>query len=140
MNITAREQAQAFDQLGSHVIGLSERLERVEHNVGSDGLRDAVKALHQGLSRVADQITETANQSNGAPAITGFAPTIGNVGTAVTITGANFDTIANDKVKFNVGLAIVSSATGTSITTTATCRHRPWAHHRWNTNGNRRQH
>ena len=63
MNITAREQAQAFDQLGSHVIGLSERLERVEHNVGSDGLRDAVKALHQGLSRVADQITETANQS-----------------------------------------------------------------------------
>jgi localization factor PodJL len=63
MNITAREQSQAFDQLGSHVVGLSERLERLEHNASSDGLRDAVKALHQGLSRLADQITETANQS-----------------------------------------------------------------------------
>ena len=63
MNITAREQSQAFDQLGAHVVGLSERLERLEHNASSDGLRDAVKALHQGLSRLADQITETANQS-----------------------------------------------------------------------------
>jgi len=63
MNITAREQAQAFDQLGSHVVGISDRLERVERNVGNEGLRDAVKALHQGLSRLADQITETANQS-----------------------------------------------------------------------------
>ncbi len=63
MNISAREQAQAFDQLGTHVVDISERLERVERNVGNDGLRDAVKALHQGLSRLADQITETANQS-----------------------------------------------------------------------------
>jgi localization factor PodJL len=63
MNITAREQAQAFDQLGTHVVGISDRLERVERSVGSEGLRDAVKALHQGLSRLADQITETANQS-----------------------------------------------------------------------------
>jgi localization factor PodJL len=63
LNITAREQAQAFDQIGSHVVGISERLERVERNVGSEGLRDAVKALHQGLSRLADQITETANRS-----------------------------------------------------------------------------
>jgi localization factor PodJL len=63
MNIAAREQAQAFDQLGTHVVGISDRLERVERSVGSEGLRDAVKALHQGLSRLADQITETANQS-----------------------------------------------------------------------------
>ncbi|MDE2163842.1 MAG: SEL1-like repeat protein [Alphaproteobacteria bacterium] len=63
MNVAAREQAQAFDQLGAHVVGLSERLERMERQNGSDSLRDAVKALHQGLSRLADQITETANQS-----------------------------------------------------------------------------
>ena len=63
MSITAREQAQAFDQIGSHVVGISDRLERVERSVGSEGLSDAVKALHQGLSRLADQITETANQS-----------------------------------------------------------------------------
>lgn len=63
MNIAAREQAQAFDQLGGHVTHISERLERLEGREGSDGMREAVKALHQGLSRLADQITETANQS-----------------------------------------------------------------------------
>jgi localization factor PodJL len=63
INIAAREQAQAFDQLGSHVVGLNERLARVERHPASDGLREAVKGLHQGLSRVADQIADTANQS-----------------------------------------------------------------------------
>ena len=65
INIAAREQAQAFDQLGSHVVGLNERLARVERLPASDGLREAVKGLHQGLSRVADQIAETANNSAG---------------------------------------------------------------------------
>ncbi len=63
MNIAAREQAQAFDQLGAHVSSLTERLSRVEGRDPGDGLREAVKALHQGLTRLADQITETANQS-----------------------------------------------------------------------------
>jgi localization factor PodJL len=63
MNIAAREQSQAFDQLGSNVSILAERLSRVEHRENGDGMREAVKALHQGLSRLADQITETANQS-----------------------------------------------------------------------------
>ncbi len=77
MNITAREQAQAFDQLGAHVAGLSDRIERVERNASSDSLRDAVKALHQGLSRLADQITQTANQS--ATQISALAGNIENV-------------------------------------------------------------
>ena len=77
MNIAAREQSQAFDQLGSHVVGLSERIERVERSASSDGLRDAVKALHQGLSRLADQITQTANQS--ATQISALAGNIENV-------------------------------------------------------------
>jgi localization factor PodJL len=63
MNIAAREQAQAFDQLGAHVTNLAERLDHVEGRDPGDGLRDAVKALHQGLSRLADQISSTANQS-----------------------------------------------------------------------------
>lgn len=63
MNIAAREQSQAFEQLGAHVADIADRLDRVEGRDASDGLRDAVKALHQGLSRLADQITETANQS-----------------------------------------------------------------------------
>ncbi len=65
MNITAREQAQAFDQLGLNVMALNERLERLERSSANDGIKDAVKALHQGLSRLADQITATANNSAG---------------------------------------------------------------------------
>src|ERR1700761_2934833 len=63
INIASREQAQAFDQLGGHVLGLSERLERLERNVAQDPLKDAVKGLHQGLSRLADQIGQPASQS-----------------------------------------------------------------------------
>lgn len=63
LNITAREQAQAFDQLGLNVMSLNERLERLERSAANDGIKDAVKALHQGLSRLADQITATANNS-----------------------------------------------------------------------------
>ncbi|HEY5337134.1 MAG TPA: hypothetical protein VIJ85_02935 [Rhizomicrobium sp.] len=63
INIATREQAQAFDQLGVHVVGLSERLTRIEKENAQDGLKDAVRGLHQGLSRLADQISQTANQS-----------------------------------------------------------------------------
>jgi localization factor PodJL len=63
MNISAREQVQAFDQLGLNVMSLNERLERLERSSAHDGIKDAVKALHQGLSRLADQITTTANNS-----------------------------------------------------------------------------
>ena len=63
INTATREQAQAFDQLGAHVMGLSDRLARVEHSAASDGVKDAVKGLHAGLSRLADQIAENTNQS-----------------------------------------------------------------------------
>jgi localization factor PodJL len=65
ISIAAREQAQAFDQLGQHVVGLGDRLTRVERGSANDGVKDAVKGLHAGLSRLADQISETANQSAG---------------------------------------------------------------------------
>ena len=63
INISSREQAQVFDQLGLNVMALNERLERLERSATNDGIKDAVKALHQGLSRLADQITATANNS-----------------------------------------------------------------------------
>src|SRR5579885_1668674 len=63
INIAAREQTQAFDQLGSHVVGLNERLERVERQAESGNTKEAVKALQQGLSRLADQISQTAHES-----------------------------------------------------------------------------
>ncbi len=63
INISAREQAQAFDQMGLNVMALNERLERLERGNADTGIKEAVKALHQGLSRLADQITATANNS-----------------------------------------------------------------------------
>jgi localization factor PodJL len=63
INVAAREQAQAFDQLGGSVVTLADRLERVERSSANDGTRDAIKGLHQGLSRLADQISNTAGQS-----------------------------------------------------------------------------
>lgn len=82
INVAAREQAQAFDELGTHVVSLNERLQRVERANANDGMREAVKALHQGMSRLADQIADTANQS--ATQLTSLANTVesvaGNVG------------------------------------------------------------
>jgi localization factor PodJL len=63
MNIATREQAQAFDQLGAHVVGLASRLDGVERANATSGMKDAIKGLHTGLSRLADQITQNAGQS-----------------------------------------------------------------------------
>jgi localization factor PodJL len=63
INIATREQAQSFDQLGAHVVGLADRLERVERSESGSGMKDAVKGLHTGLTRLADQISQTASQS-----------------------------------------------------------------------------
>jgi len=59
----------------------------------------------------------TVTASTGAPTITGFTPTIGTVGTAVSISGTNFDTPISDRVKFNTKITTVSSATPTTIST-----------------------
>jgi YD repeat-containing protein/VCBS repeat-containing protein len=54
----------------------------------------------------------------GAPTITSFTPSIGLAGTAVTVTGTNFDTTAyNNRTKLNATVASVSSATATSLGT-----------------------
>jgi len=63
MNANAREQAQAFDQLGQNVRSLRERLEKLERGAVGDNVREAIKALHQGLSRLADQLTASAGSS-----------------------------------------------------------------------------
>ncbi|HSZ11295.1 MAG TPA: hypothetical protein VK759_03920, partial [Rhizomicrobium sp.] len=74
INVASREQAQAFDQLGAHVIGLGERIDRLEHKQADVATRDALDGLNEGLSRVADQIAETATQS--ADQMTQFAQTL----------------------------------------------------------------
>ena len=54
------------------------------------------------------------------PAITGFSPLTGPVGTTVTITGTNFNTdnIANNIIYFGATRAVVTAATSTQIITT----------------------
>jgi YD repeat-containing protein len=60
----------------------------------------------------------TVTSSTGAPTITGFTPTVGTPGTAVTVNGTNFETVvANNVVKFNITRAAVSSAGTTTIQT-----------------------
>ena len=55
--------------------------------------------------------------SSGPPTITGFTPGGGAAGTAVTITGTNFDTtVANNTVRFNdADQAVLSSASATQL-------------------------
>ena len=92
INVATREQAQAFDQLGSSVMGLAERIDRVERSVASDGMKDAVKGLHQGLSRLADQIGQTANQS--ATQFTALANNVESVAGKVGEARRDSETIA----------------------------------------------
>lgn len=57
------EQMQAFDTLGNHVIALGARIDRLERKASDDATKDVVRGLQDGLSRMADQVAETANQS-----------------------------------------------------------------------------
>ncbi len=55
---------------------------------------------------------------NGVPFISGFTPTVGTAGDAVTINGVNFEPAPNaDKVAFNKHIGTVSSATATMLQT-----------------------
>jgi localization factor PodJL len=65
ITLASSEQAQAFDQLGRHMTGLDERLEKLERAAVQDGLKEAVKGLHQGLSRLADQFGQATARSGG---------------------------------------------------------------------------
>jgi YD repeat-containing protein len=60
----------------------------------------------------------TVSANSGVPSISSFTPNMGTPGTAVSITGTNFDTLANNKVTFNTTHATVASATNTLIGTT----------------------
>jgi YD repeat-containing protein len=58
----------------------------------------------------------TVTIGSGAPAITGFSPSVGQAGTSITITGTNFETVpTNNRLTFNLSRAVVGSATATSL-------------------------
>ncbi|HXJ01706.1 MAG TPA: hypothetical protein VNH44_10815, partial [Micropepsaceae bacterium] len=58
INAATRDQAQAFKLLTS-------RIDRAERHTDTGALRDAVRGLHQGLSRLSDQIAKTTIESSG---------------------------------------------------------------------------
>jgi YD repeat-containing protein len=63
----------------------------------------------------AESFTVTSG-AGAPPTITGFSPGGGPAGTAVTITGTNFDTVLiNNTLRFNVSQAAVTSASATQI-------------------------
>jgi YD repeat-containing protein len=63
--------------------------------------------------------TFAVTSSNGVPTITSFSPTSGVAGTAVGLSGTNFDpTLANDKLRLNASQAVVSAVTPTTMATT----------------------
>ena len=54
-----------------------------------------------------------------APTITGFSPTTGSQGTAVTVNGTNFDPVSqNNKLRFSQAYSAVTGGTTTSLNTT----------------------
>ena len=65
ITLASSEQAEAFDQLGRHMAGMDDRLEKLERAAIQDGLKEAVKGLHQGLSRLADQFGQATARSGG---------------------------------------------------------------------------
>lgn len=68
-----------------------------------------------GSSSATSSKSFTVTGSNGLPTITSFSPSIASPGTAVTITGTNFDpTASNDNLTVNVSRTYASSATGTT--------------------------
>ena len=75
-------------------------------------------SVSTGAGSVSSSSNFTVSTVSGVPAITSFTPNMGTPGTAVSITGTNFDILANDKVTFNTTHAAVNSATSTLIGTT----------------------
>ncbi|HWE06861.1 MAG TPA: hypothetical protein VG274_09145 [Rhizomicrobium sp.] len=57
------EHEESFDRLSDNLIELSDRLERIENRADAEPMREAVKALHQGLSRLTDDLVKTAGHS-----------------------------------------------------------------------------
>jgi YD repeat-containing protein len=85
--------------------------------VPSDATTGLIKVSAGGKSGTS-AATFTVLTSGTAPSITSFSPTIGPAGTAVQITGRNFDVNAvNDELSFGATQAVVTSPTSTSMQT-----------------------
>jgi YD repeat-containing protein len=72
-----------------------------------------------GSSSSANSFIVTSSSTNGVPTVSSFTPTIGTLGTAVTVNGTNFDaTPSKNDLRFNISRGAISSSNSTSISTT----------------------
>src|SRR5207245_5354059 len=85
---------------------------------GPAGATTGPISVSTGAGPVLSSSNFTVSAGSGVPTITSFTPGMGTPGTAVSLTGTNFDILANDKTAFNTTHAAVASATGTQIGTT----------------------
>jgi YD repeat-containing protein len=101
----------------------------VAATVTSSSVTQIVTTVPAGATTGAIAVTAPAGSATSAtaytvaalatPTIATFAPTIAHIGSAITISGTNFDMVAsNNEVHFSPTLAAVSTATTTDITTT----------------------
>jgi YD repeat-containing protein len=113
---TASQNAVTFNGVAATVLASSTNLIVTSVPSGATtGTIGVTSPLGNASSTAAFTVTTT---SAGTPTITGFTPTIGTPGTAVTINGTNFDTVAsNDRSTFNTVSSTVTSASATAIST-----------------------
>ncbi|HTG18091.1 MAG TPA: Ig-like domain-containing protein, partial [Blastocatellia bacterium] len=115
---TASQNAVTFNGVAASVTASSPNLVVTSVPTGAASGPVAVTSPTGSATSAASFTVTTGNA--GAPTVTGFTPTIGTPGTAVTIAGTNFDTTAlNNRSTFNIVSSTVTSATTTSIATSA---------------------
>src|SRR5438477_5263544 len=61
--LNAREQEEAFVALRNHVAELADRLDRFEGQARAEPMREALIRLHQGLTRLNEELLRTAGHS-----------------------------------------------------------------------------
>jgi YD repeat-containing protein len=114
-SVTASQDSVAFNGVSATVI--SATATQITTTVPSAATTGPI-AVTTPAGSVSSSTNFTVGNASGAPTITGFTPPMGTTGTAVSISGTNFDVVTNDKVTFNVSYAGASSATGSQIGTT----------------------
>lgn len=116
---TASDNTVTFNGTAASVTLSSPTSLRATVPTGATSGKITITVANQTATSSADFTVTPAAPASPAPAITGFTPASGPVGTSVTITGTNFSTTpAQNSVAFNGTAAVVTAATATSITTT----------------------
>ena len=113
---TASQNSVAFNGVSATVISSSTNL--IVTTVPASATTGAIAVTSPTGSATSAASFSVSAGTAGMPTITGFSPAVGAAGTAVTITGTNFDANpSNEKVALNATLTSPTSGTSTSVAT-----------------------